>query len=68
MAVTNQERVGKAMALLQQGLAPFIEREVQARVKTGHVGPDTVQRFADDPMLGRKPIRSEEHTSELQSH
>ena len=27
MAITNQERVGKAMEFLQQGLAPFVERE-----------------------------------------
>ena len=27
MAITNQERVGKAMELLRQGLAPFAERE-----------------------------------------
>ena len=27
MAITNQERVGKAMELLRAGLAPFVERE-----------------------------------------
>jgi predicted AAA+ superfamily ATPase len=27
MAITNQERVGKALELLRQGLAPFVERE-----------------------------------------
>ncbi len=27
MAITNQERVGKAMELLRQGLAPFAQRE-----------------------------------------
>lgn len=26
MAIANQERVGKAMALLRTGLAPFVER------------------------------------------
>ncbi|HWQ14091.1 MAG TPA: Swt1 family HEPN domain-containing protein [Roseiflexaceae bacterium] len=30
MAITNYERVGKAMDLLRQGLHPFIERELQA--------------------------------------
>lgn len=30
MATTNYERVGKAMELLQQGLRPFVERELQA--------------------------------------
>jgi hypothetical protein len=27
MAISNQERVGKAMDLLRVGLAPFVERE-----------------------------------------
>src|SRR5215212_6074933 len=31
MAITNYERVGKAMELLRQGLHPFIERELQAQ-------------------------------------
>jgi len=31
MAITNHERVGKAMDLLRQGLQPFIERECQAQ-------------------------------------
>ena len=31
MAITNYERVGKAMELLRQGLQPFIEREFQAQ-------------------------------------
>src|SRR5271166_3127045 len=56
MAITNQERVGKAMDLLRVGLAPFVEREVQSAVKVGTVRMDAVRRFADDPMLGSKPI------------
>ena len=56
MAITNQERVGKAMELLRAGLAPFVEREVQAAVKAGTVRMDAVRRFAEDPMLGSKPI------------
>ena len=31
MAITNQERVAKALDLLKQGLRPFVERELQAR-------------------------------------
>lgn len=31
MAVTNQERVGKAMDLLRDGLRPFAEREIKAK-------------------------------------
>jgi len=56
MAITNQERIGKALELLRAGLAPFVDREVQAAVKAGTVRMDAVRRFAEDPILGKKPI------------
>lgn len=56
MAITNQERVGKAMDLLRAGLAPFVEREVQSAVKNTVVRMENIRRFADDPNLGKKPI------------
>jgi predicted AAA+ superfamily ATPase len=56
MALTNQERVGKAMELLRAGLAPYAEREVHAAVKAGTLRMDAIRRFADDPILGQKPI------------
>src|SRR2546427_8209186 len=31
MAITNQERIGKAMELLKEGLQPFVEREMKAQ-------------------------------------
>jgi hypothetical protein len=31
MASTNQDRVGKALDLLKQGVAPFVERELKAQ-------------------------------------
>jgi predicted AAA+ superfamily ATPase len=56
MAITNQERVGKAMDLLRIGLAPFVEREVEAAVERRSVRMDTMRRFVDDPILAKKPI------------
>jgi predicted AAA+ superfamily ATPase len=56
MAITNHERVGKAMDLLRAGLAPFVEREIQAAVQAGTVRMEAVRRFAEDPILGSKPI------------
>src|SRR5690554_6142347 len=56
MAITNHERVGKAMDLLRAGLAPFVEREVHAAVNAKTIRMDAVRRFAEDPMLGKKPI------------
>ena len=44
------------MELLRAGVAPYVEREVQAAVKAGSVRMDAIRRFADDPMLGQKPI------------
>lgn len=31
MAITNHERVGKALDLLKDGLQPFVEREMKAQ-------------------------------------
>src|ERR1039458_427638 len=31
MAITNHERVGKALELLRDGLTPFVERELKAQ-------------------------------------
>jgi predicted AAA+ superfamily ATPase len=56
MAITNQERVSKALELLKAGLAPFVEREIHAAVKAGAVNMETIRRFADDPNLARKPV------------
>ena len=35
MAITNHERVGKALDLLKNGLAPFVEREFKAKFGNG---------------------------------
>ena len=35
MALTNHERVGKALELLKTGLLPFIERELKAKYGNG---------------------------------
>ena len=56
MAVTNRERVGRALELLRVGLGPFVEREVDSAIKAGQVRMDVIKRFADDPRIGDKPI------------
>ena len=35
MAITNHERVGKALELLKAGLTPFVEREFKAKFGDG---------------------------------
>jgi len=55
MAITNQERVGKAMELLRAGLAPFVEREFKSQHQAQ--AADAARRyFAEDRTVGRKPI------------
>ncbi len=56
MAVTNQERIGKALELLKAGLGPFVEREVQDKIKAGGVHMDLIRRFVDDPHLADRSI------------
>jgi len=56
MALTNHERVGKAMELLKAGLAPFVEREVRSRL--GDVEAQrSINEFAEgDRMLTGKSV------------
>ena len=35
MAITNHERVGKALELLAKGLKPFVEREMRSVYQAG---------------------------------
>ncbi len=55
MAITNQERVGKALDHLRAGLAPFVEREVRAATERGKSVP-ALQAFAEDPMFKDRAI------------
>ncbi len=56
MAATNHERVGKALELLKAGLAPFVERELQAAIKAHRVPAATRLQFAEDRRIGRRPV------------
>ena len=44
MAITNHERVGKAMDLLKQGLGPFVERELISSYKD-KAGAEAMQAY-----------------------
>lgn len=55
MAITNQERVGKAMELLRAGLAPFVEREFKSQHQAQ--AAEAARRYlGDDRTVGRKPL------------
>src|SRR6266571_177158 len=56
MAMTNHERVGKALDLLKSGLGPFIERELTSAYKDR--APAEARRLlpADDRLNSSRPI------------
>mgnify|MGYP000846067436 FL=1 len=56
MSMTNYERVGKAMELLREGLAPYVEREVHDKIRNNAVRMDTLRRYAEDENLGKLSI------------
>jgi predicted AAA+ superfamily ATPase len=56
MAITNHERVGKALELLKGGLAPFVEREIKSAIDANGLSPQKVKGFVDDPILATKNI------------
>ncbi len=55
MAITNQDRVGKAMEVLRQGLGPYVEREF-ASVFQDKATDQARRLLGDDRMVGKKPI------------
>jgi len=58
MALTNHERVGKALAQLKTGLSPFVEREVNAAIDSRLLSLQQIKAYADDPILANKGIAS----------
>ena len=55
MAMTNQERVGKALDLLKSGLGPFVDREVKEALKSRQLDAFRLRDYAEDPVLANKP-------------
>ena len=55
MAISNHERVGKAMDLLKQGLAPFIERELKNAYKD-QAQAQAVRFMGEDRGLSSKAL------------
>lgn len=53
MAITNHERVGKALELLKNGLKPFVERELQAKLGSSWVF-EVKEAFADTRLGANK--------------
>lgn len=56
MSITNHERVGKALELLRQGLAPFVEREIKQSLQSGAITMERLQKFSEDEKLADRHI------------
>ncbi len=56
MAVTNRERVEKALDLLKAGLGPFVDREVKSAFKAKRLDQYGFHHYQDDAKLKGKPV------------
>src|SRR5262245_30175298 len=56
MAITNQERIGKAMEVLRAGLAPFVEREMLQRGPNLKQREHKLKRIAEEARLTNNPL------------
>src|ERR1700694_4924628 len=54
MAITNHERVGKALELLKSGLGPFVERELASTYKD-RVDAELRRFLGEDRLNAQKP-------------
>ncbi len=55
MAISNHERVGKAIEILKAGLGPFVEREMQ-NAFAGRTPAEAARYLGEDRLNARKPI------------
>ena len=56
MAITNADRISKALEYLKTDLAPYVDREIGAVVQSGVIKAEVIRKYTDDPMLTNKPI------------
>ena len=57
MAITNHDRVGKAMELLRTGLGPFVEREIATAHPPRTTPARETLRYLDNRELAMRPIQ-----------
>lgn len=55
MAISNHERVGKALEILKAGLGPFVQREM-ANVYKDRAATETSRFIGEDRQNAKKPI------------
>lgn len=63
MAITNHERVGKALQLLKAGLAPFCARDFTHSLDRRNRGAESsTARLRGEPEIARRAQQSPPHT------
>ena len=67
MAITNHERVGKAIELLKAGLGPFAEREF-ASAYQAKAQSQAALFLGEDRLLANKPVTQMGRGSAPQTH
>ena len=56
MAISNHERVGKALEFLKAGLGPFVEREIKGAMAARRLDAHKLRDYAENPSLANKSI------------
>jgi len=56
VAITNNDRVGKALTALKEGLGPFVEREVNAAIRAKRLDSLYVRTFGNNPARAGRPL------------
>ena len=56
MAISNYDRVGKALTLLRDGLASFVEREIKSATASQKIDAHRLATYAGSPAMSQKPI------------
>ena len=56
MAITNHERVGKALELLKAGLGPFVEREIKVAIESHRINANDLKSYIEDPILADRSV------------
>ena len=54
MAITNHERVGKALDLLKAGLGPFVDREVKGALESRKLDAFKLRDYAEESSAGEQ--------------
>jgi hypothetical protein len=67
MAITNHERVGKAMELLKAGLGPFVEREFKNTFKD-RAAAEALRYQGDDRINAKKTVAEWDAAAPPQTH